>query len=155
MKRRLQVGVIGSGNEDGSLNKQAERVGELIAGKGFILVNGGLGGVMAASARGATKAGGTVVGLIPGSERKAANAFTLIIIPTGMGEMRNALIIRASDGIIAVGGGFGTLSELGLALKAGKPVVAIDSWNVTENIIKAKDADEAMRLLLKSLKIND
>jgi uncharacterized protein (TIGR00725 family) len=95
-----------------------------------VVVCGGLGGVMEAACRGAKEAGGQTVGILPGSDRAAANEFVDVAIPTGLGEARNALVVRAADALIAVGGGYGTLSEIALALKAGKRVVGVDSWEI-------------------------
>jgi len=90
-----------------------------------VVVAGGLGGVMEAASRGAAQAGGSVIGLLPGLDRAAANRWVTIALPTGMGELRNGLVVRAADAVIAVGGAYGTLSEVALALKAGKPVVGV------------------------------
>ena len=106
------------------------RAVQAIAEAGAVLVCGGLGGAMEAAARGAAAEGGAVLGLLPGADRGAANAFVTIAVPTGMGEMRNALIVRAADAVIAVGGEFGTLSEIALALKMGKPVVGLGTWTL-------------------------
>ena len=86
--------------------------------------------MMEAACRGAKDAGGRTVGILPGTDRAAANPFVDTAIPTGLGEARNALVVRAADALIAVGGGYGTLSEIALALKAGKPVVGLDSWDI-------------------------
>jgi len=102
-------------------------------------VCGGLGGAMEAAARGAAAEGGAVLGILPGSDRGAANAFVTVAVPTGMGEMRNALIVRTADAVIAVGGEFGTLSEIALALKAGTPVVGIGTWELAKADGQADD----------------
>jgi uncharacterized protein (TIGR00725 family) len=85
---------------------------------------------MEAACRGAHAAGGTTVGILPGADRAAANPFVDVAIPTGLGEARNALVVRSADALVAVGGGYGTLSEIALALKAGKPVVGLGSWEI-------------------------
>jgi uncharacterized protein (TIGR00725 family) len=108
----------------------AEQVGQLVAREGAVLVCGGLGGVMEAACRGARREGGTAVGILPGLERSAANEHVDVAVATGLGEARNALVVRAADAVIAVGGGYGTLSEIALALKAGKPVVGLDTWDI-------------------------
>jgi uncharacterized protein (TIGR00725 family) len=95
-----------------------------------VLVCGGLGGVMEAACRGAKGAGGTTVGILPGTDRSEANEFVDVAIPTGLGEARNALVVRTAHALIAVGGGYGTLSEIALALKAGKRVVGLGSWDI-------------------------
>ncbi len=149
---RVLVGVIGSGDDDPELAELAERVGTLLAERGLVLVNGGLGGVMAASARGCRRAGGLTVGLLPGTDPSEANPEIDIPVPTGMGEMRNLLVVRASSGLIAVGGGYGTLSEIALALKAGKPVVGLKTWNVSDDILHASGPDEAVGMLVDRIK---
>jgi hypothetical protein len=151
------IGVIGTGDDSRTIYEKAVEVGALIAEAGFTLINGGLGGVMEASAKGAKEAGGLTIGLLPGSEKKKANQYIDIAIPTGMGDMRNALLVRSSAGLIAIGGSMGTLSEIALALKAGKPVVGIDTWDISDEIIKAtgpKDALEKLRARLGALTPN-
>jgi uncharacterized protein (TIGR00725 family) len=110
-------------------------------------VCGGLGGVMEAACRGAKDAGGTTVGILPGTDREAANRFVDIAIPTGLGEARNALVVRAADALIAVGGGYGTLSEIALALKAGKRVVGLGSWEI-EGVEPADGPEAAVEAVL-------
>lgn len=112
------------------------------------MVCGGLGGVMEAACRGAKKAGGLTVGILPGTDRAAANAFVDVAVPTGLGEARNALVVRAADALIAVGVGYGTLSEIALALKAGKRVVGLDSWDI-EGMLAAADPQAAVAALLE------
>jgi uncharacterized protein (TIGR00725 family) len=121
----------------------AEAVGRELASRGCVVVCGGLGGVMEAACRGAKQAGGTTVGILPGSDRRAANRWVDVALATGLGEARNALVVRAADALVAVGGGFGTLSEIALALKAGKRVVGLDTWRV-EAIVTASSAEEAV-----------
>lgn len=106
-----------------------------------MLVCGGLEGVMEAACRGAKEAGGTTIGILPGTDRGAANPFVDVAVPTGLGEARNALVVRAADALVAVGGGYGTLSEIALALKAGKPVVGLGTWDVDG--VEAADSPEA------------
>ena len=111
---------------------RAEQVGRLLAKAGAVVVCGGHGGVMGAASKGAAEAGGTVVGILPGSSRAEGNPFLTVSIPTGMGEMRNALIVRSADAMIAVAGEFGTLSEIALALKVGVPVVGFGTWELAK-----------------------
>lgn len=146
------IAIIGSGLEDDTLNSLAEQTGSLIADAGCVLVNGGLGGVMAASAKGAKSKGGLTIGLLPGLDPAAANHYIDIPVPTGLGEMRNLLIVRSAAAVIAIGGGYGTLSEIALALKASKPVVGLQTWDVSPDIRKAANASEAVRLALSALK---
>jgi hypothetical protein len=122
-------------------------VGRALAEAGAVLVCGGLGGVMEAACRGAQEAGGTTVGILPGHDRADANPYVDVAVATGLGEARNALVVRAADALIAVGGEYGTLSEIALALKAGKPVVGIDSWDL-DRIERADDAATAVRRAL-------
>src|SRR4051794_2881879 len=123
------VAVVGTGEEEAEHTDAAELVGGELARAGAVVVCGGLGGVMAAACRGAQQAGGTTLGLLPGSDRSAANPWVSIAVPTGLGELRNGLIVRAADALVAVGGGFGTLSEVALALKLGRPVVGVGTWD--------------------------
>jgi uncharacterized protein (TIGR00725 family) len=102
---------------------------------------------MEAACRGAAGAGGTTVGLLPGSERGDANPHVSVAVPTGLGEGRNALVVRAADAVIAVGGGYGTLSEIALALRAGTPVIGLDTWDV-EGVRIASDAEAAVQAAL-------
>ncbi len=125
------VAVIGPSRATPEVAAAAFQVGVLIARAGANLVCGGGGGAMEAACRGARSASGTTVGILPGPTRADANAFVDIAIPTGIGEARNALVVRAADAVIAVGGGVGTLSEIGLALKMGRPVIGLGTWEVT------------------------
>jgi len=125
------VGVIGVGDvpADGELAQTAYAVGRALAGRGALVVCGGLGGVMAAACQGARSAGGTTLGLLPGLARAAANPWVDIVVPTGLGEARNVLVIRSADAVVAIGGGWGTLSEIALAVRAGVPVVGVHTWD--------------------------
>ncbi len=106
----------------------AARLGRGLAERGDVLLCGGGDGVMAAAARGAAEAGGVVVGILPGDDRHAANPWVTIALATGLGELRNGLIVRAADAVVAVGGSWGTLSEVALATRTGVPVVSLDGW---------------------------
>lgn len=150
------IAVIGAGGPsvEPALLAIAEAVGSGLAQAGATVVCGGLGGVMAAATRGARTAGGTVVGLLPGDDRAAGNEHLTVAIPTGLGEARNVLVVRAADAVIAVGGGYGTLSEIGFALKTGTPVVGVDTWElrrhgrVDDGIAVAPDAAAAVATAL-------
>jgi uncharacterized protein (TIGR00725 family) len=122
-------------------------VGRLLAERGAMVVCGGLGGTMEAACRGARAAGGTTLGLLPGLDRSDANEFVTVAVPTGLGEARNALVVRAADAVIALGGGYGTLSEIALALKAGKRVVGLGTWEI-EGVIAVDDAEAAVAAAL-------
>jgi uncharacterized protein (TIGR00725 family) len=127
---RRWVAVVGSGRADAETAGRAEAVGRALAERGAVVVCGGLGGVMEAACRGAREAGGLTVGILPGLRRADANPWVEVAIPTGMGELRNGLVVRAADAVIAVGGEFGTLAEIALALKAGLPVVGLGTWEL-------------------------
>jgi uncharacterized protein (TIGR00725 family) len=155
MPGRLHVAVVGAGTPDPPHAAMAEEVGRLLAARGAVVVCGGLGGVMEAACRGAKGAGGTTVGILPGMDRGEANPWVDVAIPTGLGEARNALVVRAADVVIAIAGEFGTLSEIALALKAGKPVVGIDTWELSRRgaplteIVPAGNARKAVELALE------
>ena len=131
------IAVCGAGIASGEVERLAEETGRLLAEAGAVVVCGGLGGVMEAACRGAKSAGGTTVGILPGPRRADANQWVDIAIPTGMGEMRNALIVRAADAVIAIAGEFGTLSEIALALKIGTPVVGLSTWDLGRRELEA------------------
>ncbi len=125
------VAVVGAGGDVApEMLAIAEAVGAELARRGAVVVTGGLGGVMEAACRGAKEAGGTTVGILPGLDRSAANPYVDVAIATGLGEARNALVVRSADVVVAVGGGYGTLSEIGLALKIGKRVVGLGTWEI-------------------------
>jgi uncharacterized protein (TIGR00725 family) len=110
---------------DPALVETATTAGRLLAGRGWLVLTGGLGGVMAAVAAGVDDAGGTAIGILPGADRSDASPGHAVVLPTGMGEMRNALLVRAADAVLAIGGSWGTLSEVALAARTGVPVVTI------------------------------
>ena len=139
------IAVIGpSGDQiDPAVAHAAFEVGALIAAAGAILVCGGGTGAMAAACRGAQGSGGLTVGILPGTRREEANPWVSIPIPTGMGEARNALVVRAAQAVVAVGGGVGTLSEIALALKMGRPVVGLGTWEARIPPFGARRAGES------------
>lgn len=143
MNQKKVIAVIGAGSADESIIKIAENVGRLIAKKNAILVCGGLGGVMEASARGAKSEGGITVGILPHDNKRNANPYIDIPVATGFEEGRNIIIVRTADALIAVGGEYGTLSEIAFALKTGKPVVGINTWDI-KGIVKADNAEDAV-----------
>ena len=140
------IGVIGAHFCNEELFKKAFEVGKLIALNNFILICGGLSGVMEASCKGAKDAGGTTVGILPGDSIYDANAYVDIPVATGMGHARNAIISRSSDALIAVGGGYGTLSEIALALKMGKKVLTLDSWKI-DGVVNCKNIFDIEKFL--------
>ena len=141
------VAVVGPGDASDEQERLAEAVGRELAAHDAIVVCGGLGGVMAAACRGAATAGGLSVGVLPGNDRAAANQWATIAIPTGLGELRNGLVVRAADAVIAVGGGHGTLSEIALALKTGVNVIGLGSWDIA-GIQPADDPRDAVNRAL-------
>jgi uncharacterized protein (TIGR00725 family) len=153
----LYVAVVGAGVAGPQVVRDAEEVGRLIAERGAVLVCGGLTGVMEAACRGAKSAGGTTVGILPGSRRSDANEWVDIAIATDLGEMRNALVVRAVDVVIAMAGEFGTLSEVALALKTGTPVVGLNTWDLAkagsqvEPFQSARSASEAVEIAFQML----
>jgi uncharacterized protein (TIGR00725 family) len=138
------VAVIGPGDEP---TVAAAEVGRLIAERGAVLVCGGRGGAMEAACRGAKEVGGLTVGILPGPDRSEANPFVDVVLPTGLGEARNALVVGAADVVIAIGGGYGTLSEIALALKAGKRVIGLGTWEI-EGVVAAEGPEAAVAAAL-------
>jgi uncharacterized protein (TIGR00725 family) len=139
------VSVIGAGSCSPDIYKTAEKVGSLIAQRGAVLVTGGLHGVMEAASKGARDAGGITVGILPGSEKNDANKYVMIPITTGLSHARNVIVVRSSDAVIAVSGEYGTLSEIAIALKLGKPVVGIQTWENIEGVISVATPEEAVK----------
>lgn len=144
------IAVCGSGVEDPRLNSLAERVGTLIAQRGAVLVCGGLGGVMNAACRGARQAGGLTVGIVPAADPATANPYVAVAIATGMGQARNVIIVQSADAVIAIGGEYGTLSEIALARKVGRPVVGLETWALGEpHLTAVATPEEAVELALR------
>ena len=141
----MQIGVIGAGTCSPEAASLAYDVGRLIAQNSAILVCGGLGGVMEHASRGARDAGGLTVGILPGFDLTDVNPYIDIAIPTGLSHARNVLVVRSSMAVIAVQGSYGTLSEIAIALKLGRPVIGLDTWDIGPEILKAKTADEAVQ----------
>lgn len=144
------IAVIGGRRAEKSQLKEAEKAGILLAERGAVLVCGGLGGVMEAASRGAKSAGGLTLGILPHDHKREANAYIDIPVATGMGIGRNVVICRTADAAIAIGGEYGTLSEIAFALQMQKPVIGISSWEM-EGVIPAKDADEAVAKVFEAL----
>jgi uncharacterized protein (TIGR00725 family) len=152
----LQIGVVGEGVCSPATARTAERVGAAIARAGAVLFCGGRTGVMEAVARGAARGGGVVVGVLPGFDRRDANRWVTIPVVTGMDQARNVVLVRSCDAVIAVGGSYGTLSEIALALKLGVPVVGLRTWRLAQPdarrvpVLRARDADDAVRLAIRA-----
>ncbi len=132
MAHRPAVAVIGASNANPELVRTARRVGKLLAESGALVITGGGAGVMRGASHGASLAGGLVVGILPGGgpAESLPNPYVQVAVYTGLGDARNAVIVRSAGAVIAIGGGFGTLSEIGLALKAGRPVILLGSWTL-------------------------
>lgn len=155
----MTVYVAVSGPADATADERsvAEEVGRRLAEGGAVVLCGGLGGVMDAAARGARQAGGVAIGILPGESRAGSSAHLAAAIPTGMGEGRNTVLVRAADAVIAVSGEFGTLSEIALALKMGKPVVGLGTWDLRKSgravdaIITAESPQEAVEMAFEAV----
>jgi len=152
------VAVVGPNDATSEELQHAEAVGAGLARAGAVLVCGGLGGVMHAAAHGCEQAGGVSVGILPGDDRDPGSPHLTVAISTGMGETRNAVIVRTSDAVIAISGEFGTLSEVAFALKLGKPVVGLHTWELAkagrpvDAIIRVESPDEAVARALEHAK---
>ena len=142
--------MVGPGDATAGERAVAEEVGRLLAEAGAVVVTGGRSGVMEAASKGAREAGGTTLGILPGTDRREANQWVSVAVPTGMGEARNALVVRAADALVAVGGAWGTLSEIALARKTGKHVAGIGSWEL-EGVDRFETAAEAVAAVLPTL----
>ena len=141
----MQVAVVGSGAEH---EERAEEVGRLLAERGCTVVCGGRGEVMAAAARGATTAGGTTIGILPGETRAGANEWIDHVVVTGIGHARNLAVVASGEAVIAVGGRWGTLAEIGLARTLGRPVVILEpGWEI-EGVDRAASPQEAVERAL-------
>jgi uncharacterized protein (TIGR00725 family) len=151
MSRERVVGVIGAGDCSEEIYGLARELGRMIGEKGWVMVCGGLGGVMEAAARGCFEAGGMTLGILPGISRKDANPYIRLAIPTGLGEGRNLLVVRASETLVSIAGGYGTLSEIALALKMKKPVIGMLTWEDIEGIQYVKEIQEAISHMEKYL----
>jgi uncharacterized protein (TIGR00725 family) len=158
--RPPHVAVIGEGDPRGPdahrLLEWAEEAGPLLARAGATVITGGLGGVMEAASRGAAGAGGTTIGILPGADAREANPYVRQAIPTGLGVVRNLVVVTASDAVLAIGGRHGTLSEIGLALRMGRHVVTLSSWRIESEhrlggprIHRARDPREAAAMALR------
>lgn len=148
----LRVAVLGPGEATALEQRRAEAVGFALARQGAVLICGGLGGCMGAAARGARRGGGSCVGFLPGYDASVAHPDVDLPLPTGLGEARNVLVVAAAEAAIAVGGGPGTLSEIAIALKLGRPVVGLGTWSLHDprgrrpGVIRARNATHAVQL---------
>jgi uncharacterized protein (TIGR00725 family) len=155
MDKPKTIAVIGGGQCTKKEAKMAEEVGRELARRGAVLVCGGLGGVMEAACRGAGAEGGTTIGILPGDDSRAANPHVQIPIATGLGYARNIAVVKSAGAVIAVGGSYGTLSEISHALQNGTPVIGINTWTISRNgkedssIIPAQSPTEAVAKALE------
>ncbi len=143
------VAVCGASEATRTQLDAAREVGRLLAESGAIVINGGLGGVSGAASEGAASAGGMVVGLLPDTDREGANPHLTISLPTGMGQARNVLIVTAAQSVIAIGEGWGTLSEIAIARRLGRSVTALDSWSL-KGLDVVKTPEEAVKRALEN-----
>src|SRR3954471_17150899 len=155
--RRRQVAVVGPRDADIQQERTAYAVGAGLARAGILVVTGGLGGVMAAACRGAVEAVGTTLGLLRGEDAEAANSWVTTVVPTGLGEARDVLVVRAAAALVAVGGGWGTLAEVAFALRSRVPVLGIGSWELHPpapddgaRVLPVGDAEQAVSLLVEA-----
>ena len=152
--RQPYVAVVGPGSASAEELATARAVGVLLARAGAVVVCGGLAGVMGAACEGVASEGGMSVGLLPGDDRSAGNPHVSVAIATGLGELRNGLVVRAADGVVAVGGSWGTVSEIALARRAGKPVVRIGGWPIgvpESSLLEAATAEVAVAAILAEI----
>jgi uncharacterized protein (TIGR00725 family) len=152
----IQIAVVGGSEAAAPATTAAEAVGASLASAGATIICGGLGGVMAAACRGAKSVGGMTVGILPGNDSSAANQWVDVVIPTGLGEARNALVVGSAAAVIAVDGEYGTLSEIALALRIGVPVIGVGTWSLTRpdgerdpGIVPIADPHEAAAAALR------
>jgi len=142
---RKYVAIVGGSEATGEQLAAAREAGRWLASRGVVVVTGGLGGVMAAASEGVESQGGTSIGLLPGDSRDPANPHLTLSLPTGMGELRNGLVVRSADVVLAIGGSWGTLSEIALAARTGVPVVMLDGWELpSSGVTRVATVDRAL-----------
>ena len=152
--RKPVIAVVGAGKCSKKLRDMAAVIGKYVAEQGGVIVCGGMGGVMEGAARGAKEAGGVTIGILPTQDKKDANEFIDYVIPTGFGEARNIMVIRAADGVVALPGKYGTLSEMAFALQMRKPLVSVSAWKLGDEIRHVETPEEAARLVLELVEEN-
>ena len=143
VERKPVIAIVGAGKCSKKLRDNAATVGRYVAKNDGVVVCGGLGGIMEGAARGAWEGGGVSIGILPSDDRADANKFVTFAIPTGFGEARNMMVIRAADAVVAFPGTFGTLSEMAFALKLGKPLISLSAWKLGDEIVAVEDPAEA------------
>lgn len=150
--RKPVIAVIGAGKCSKKLQDMAAVIGRYIAEHDGVIVCGGMGGIMEGVSRGAKEAGGVTIGILPTQDKEDANEFIDYVIPTGFGEARNVMVIRASDAVVALPGKYGTLSEMAFALKDGKPLVSVSAWKLGDEIHSVESPEEAAKLVMELVK---
>ena len=149
---KIQISVIGAGTCSDDIASLAYEVGRHLALNDCILLCGGLGGVMEHAAKGARENGGQTIGILPGFDISDANSYIDIVIPTGSSHARNIVVVRSGMACIAVEGSYGTLSEIAIALKLKKPVIGLNTWDISPDIIKAIDPEDAVKNAIEQIK---
>lgn len=152
---KIIIGVIGTSQATNEELKIAEEVGKEIAKNNGILVCGGEGGVMEAACKGAKSANGLTIGVIPGFSARDANPYVDVPVITGMSHARNIIVVRTSNAIIAIGGGYGTLSEIAFALRLGVPIIGLNTWEVSSEIKSASTPKEAVKMAYNLARSNN
>lgn len=147
--RKPVIAVIGAGKCSKKMRDSAAEVGRYVAEHGGVVVCGGLGGIMEGASRGAREGGGTVIGIVPSDSAADANEFVDIVIPTGMGEARNILVIRTADAVVAFPGKYGTLTEMAFTRLFDKPLVSVQAWKLGEEVIQVENPVEAAKLAME------
>ena len=161
MQKRKFISVIGGSQSSAREIKLAEEVGRELARKGVVLVCGGLGGIMEAACRGASSEGGITIGILPGDDREQANPYVQFPIVTGIGYARNAVVAKSGQAVIAIGGSYGTLSEIAYALQSSIPVIGLGTWSLSRNgqpddsVIPMEDPVEAVDKALRLIQANN
>ncbi len=150
LKNKRRIAIIGAGICEEEIYALAYKVGKLLADKAIVYC-GGLGGVMEAASKGVYEAGGLTVGILPGNRAEDANPYIQIPIVTDLGHARNVVLVRSVEGVIAISGGYGTLSEIALALKMWKPVVGLKTWPNIDGVYYVKTPEEAVNTIFKLL----
>lgn len=153
--RKKIIGVIGAGDAGAEDLEMAQAVGEEIASNGYTLLCGGMGGVMEAASKGAKSRGGTCIGILPGKSKNECNPYIDYSIVTAMGHARNVIVVGSCDAIIAIGGSFGTLSEIAFALRLEIPIIGLNTWDVSSDIKKAETPKEAVRMAIELIGNNN
>ena len=155
------ISVIGAGDPSPEIAKMAEEVGRRLALRGATVVCGGLGGVMEAACRGAKSAGGTTIGILPGNDPADANSYVDFPVCTGLGYARNLIVVKAGRAVVAIGGAYGTLSEIGHALGDGIPVIGLNTWVNSRNgredssIVRADSPEDAVEKVMQAAKVRE